>query len=79
MFCIVEWDRLMEILCPLCKVLGKGSWFVKGHLSPVAVWLINSVSLLVCPTVVLVQYEAASHMVFTANKENEIPIISGSV
>lgn len=60
--CIVEQDCLMEVLCALCKVSGKGFVVCKrASVSRCSVWLINCVSSLGCPAIVLIQYEAVSH------------------
>lgn len=59
--CIVEQDCLMEVHCALCNVSGKGFVVCKrASESRCSVWLINSVSSLGCPTVVVIQYEAVS-------------------
>lgn len=59
--CIVEQHCLMEVHCALCSVSGKGFAVCKRASEPrCSVWLINSVSSLGCPTIVLMQYEAVS-------------------
>lgn len=58
---IVEQDCLMEVHCALCYVSGKGFMVCKrASESRCSVWLINSVSVLGCPTIVLTEYKAVS-------------------
>lgn len=58
---IVEQDCLMELHCALCDVSGKGFVVCKrASESCCLVCLINLVSSLGCPTVVLIEYEVVS-------------------